>query len=78
MKTMSCYQLGGACDLQFHAESFEEMAKLSKQHGIEMFHKNDPVHLAAMKDMRRLMQKPEAMSKWFEGKRQEFAALPEN
>ena len=30
MKTMTCRQLGGACDLGFRAESFEEMAELSK------------------------------------------------
>ena len=37
MKTMTCNQLGGACDLEFHAETFDEMAQLSKQHGMEMF-----------------------------------------
>jgi len=27
MKTMTCNQLGGACDLEFHANSFEEIKK---------------------------------------------------
>ena len=35
MKTMTCKQLAGACDLQFHAETFDEMAKLSQDHGTE-------------------------------------------
>ena len=78
MKTMTCNQLGGACEQEFHAKSFEEMAEISKQHGMEMFHKNDPAHLAAMNDMLQLMQTPDAMTKWLESKRQEFAALPEN
>ena len=26
MKTMTCKQLGGACDLEFQAETFEEIA----------------------------------------------------
>ena len=30
MKTMTCKQLGGACDLEFHADSFEEIAEMSK------------------------------------------------
>lgn len=34
MKTMTCKQLGGACDKEFHAQTFEEMAELSKQHGM--------------------------------------------
>lgn len=78
MKTMSCKQLGGACDKEFHANSFDEMAELSKQHGMEMFQKNDEVHLKAMNEMQQLMQKPEAMAEWFESKRKEFELLPEN
>ena len=76
MKTMTCNQLGGACDLEFHAETFEEMAELSKQHGMEMFQKQDAAHLEAMQKMKQLMQNPDDMTKWFEAKRQEFKALP--
>ncbi len=78
MKTMTCKQLGGACDKEFHANSFEEMAELSKQHGMAMFQKKDAAHLKAMNEMRQLMQKPEAMSEWFESKKQEFDELPES
>lgn len=78
MKTMSCKQLGGACDKQFHANSFEEIAEMSKQHGMEMFQKKDEAHLKAMSGMRELMQKPEAMKTWFENKKREFDALPED
>ena len=78
MKTMNCKQLGGACDKAFHANSFDEMAELSKQHGMEMFQKNDEVHLKAMNEMQQLMQKPEAMEEWFESKRKEFELLPES
>ena len=39
MKTMNCKQLGGACDKEFHANFFEEIAEVSKQHGMEMFQK---------------------------------------
>jgi len=37
MKTMNCKQLGGDCDKEFHANTFEEISELSKQHGLEMF-----------------------------------------
>jgi hypothetical protein len=77
MKTMNCKQLGGSCDKEFHAETFEEIAEMSKKHGMEMFQQNDEPHLKAMNEMRELMQKPEAMTEWFETKRQEFEALPE-
>ncbi len=78
MKTMKCSQLGGACDKEFQANSFEEIAEMSKQHGMEMFHKKDEAHLKAMNEMQTLMQDPEAMKTWFENKKKEFEALPEN
>lgn len=77
MKTMTCRQLGGACDLEFRADSFDEMATLSEQHGMEMFQTGDQAHLAAMEEMKSLMADPNAMKQWFDGKRQEFDALPE-
>jgi hypothetical protein len=78
MKKMNCKQLGGACDLEFQAETFEEMAELSKNHGREMFQKNDPDHLKAMNEMQQLMGNPEAMQKWMEEKRKLFESLPES
>jgi hypothetical protein len=78
MKTMTCKQLGGACDQEFHANSFEEMADLSKKHGMEMFQKGDEKHVQAMNDMRQLMKSPEDMKNWFENKRKEFNSLPED
>ena len=78
MKTMTCKQLGGACDLEFHAETFDEMAEQSKKHGMEMFKAGDEDHLKSMSEMQELMKEPEAMQKWFESKRNEFNALPEN
>ena len=78
MKTMTCKQLGGACDMKFHANSFNEMAELSKKHGIEMIQKGDEKHLKAMNEMKELMKTPEAMKEWFENKRKQFDELPED
>ncbi len=78
MKTMTCRQLGGACDMEFSANTFEKMAELSKQHGLEMFKKQNSAHLAAMGKMQELMKTPGEMDKWFESKRKEFEALPES
>jgi len=72
---MTCNQLGGACNQEFHATTFEEIAELSKKHAMEMFQKGDEAHLKAMQE---LMQSPEAMKGWFDAKRKEFEALPEN
>jgi predicted small metal-binding protein len=75
---MTCKQLGGACDKEFYANSFEEIAEQSKTHGMEMSQKGDEIHLKAMNEMMQLMKNPDAMKEWFDSKRKEFDALPEN
>ena len=77
MKKMTCKQLAGACDMEFHAETFEEMAKMSKKHAMEMVEKGDKAHLRKMDEMKELMERGEAV-RWFEGKRKEFDNLPVN
>ena len=76
MRTMTCKQLGGACDKEFHANTFDEIAEMSKKHGMEMFQRGDEEHLKAMNEMQELMKSPEAMKEWFENRRKEFDALP--
>ena len=78
MKTMTCKQLGGPCDQEFHAETFDEMVKMSQQHGIEMAEKGDEEHIKVMGKMREGMNDPEAMKEWIEKVRKEFEALPED
>lgn len=78
MKTMTCNQLGGACDMKFTANTFEEVAEMSKKHGTEMFHAKDEAHLKAMSDMKQVMKSPDAMAAWFKNRRKAFESLPEN
>jgi len=78
MKTMTCKQLGGACDLEFHAETFEQMAMLSKNHGMEMLNQNDQVHMAAMEKMKNLMIDSDAISKWMEETKNVFDGLDQD
>ena len=78
MKKMTCTQLGGACDKEFEANSFEEMADMSKKHGMEMFQAGDEAHLQAMNKMQQMMGSLDAIKNWFDNKRKEFDTLPEN
>ena len=78
MKSMTCKQLGGACDMEFKANTFEELAELSKKHGMEMFQKQDAEHLEAMQKIQEMMKNPEEMNNWFESKRKEFNELPDS
>ena len=78
MKTMTCKQLGGACDETFSAETFEEMAELSKAHGMEMMQKQDPAHLQIMGEMKALMEKPGAIEAYMAEKRKAFEDTPDD
>ena len=78
MKTMTCKQLGGACEIAFQAETFDELAELSKAHGMEMFQKQDPGHMEAMQRVMVMMQQPNAMQNWFDEKKAVFNALAED
>ena len=64
--------------MEFRASSFEEIAEMSKSHGMQMFQKGDEAHLKAMNEMKDLMQSPGAMNEWMGKKRKEFEALPES
>jgi hypothetical protein len=76
LKTMTCKELGGACDLEFHANTFQEMAQLSQKHGKEMFQRGDPPHLEAMSKMSDLMESEDGMAKWMAAKQKDFDAKP--
>ena len=79
MKTMTCKQLGGACDKSFTAQNFDEMAELSKAHGMEMFQQGDAAHLEVIGEMQKLMMSsPDAMQNFLKEKEELFNSLPSN
>jgi|GEM_PF-2311208 len=61
MKSMKYKEMGGACDATFQAETFEDMAILSKEHGMEMFQAQDQAHLKVMGEVMTLMQAPQEL-----------------
>jgi hypothetical protein len=77
MKSVTCKQLGGACDLVFEANTFKEAASLSQQHGMEMAKANDQAHLDVMEEMQVLMTDLQAMQQWMKDKEEMFNNLPE-
>ncbi|MEZ4703496.1 MAG: hypothetical protein R2834_24410 [Rhodothermales bacterium] len=74
---MTCKDLGGACDLAFHAGTFEEIARMSQKHGKEMAQQGDKPHLDAMSAMRDLMHSEGGMARWMDEKRMLFDARAE-
>lgn len=76
MKTISCRELGGACDLEFRGKDFEEVAAQSHQHGQEMQAIGDQPHLEAMAEMLKILESGQVES-WLRAKMELFELLPE-
>lgn len=77
---MTCKQLHGACDMEFHSETAEEMMEQSKAHGMEMAQKGDESHLKVMGEMRSKMEgmSEEDMMKWQADFKAEFDAVADD
>jgi hypothetical protein len=78
MKTMTCLQLGGACEQTFSANTFDEIAMMVSKHAREKVQQGDAAHIEAMNEMRNSMTSPDAMAVWMDDKRKAFNALPED
>ena len=74
MKSMTCNQLGGACDQVFTGDTFDDLAVQSQKHGKEMYGANDGPHMASMDTMMELM-KSGGMDSWMSARKAEFEAL---
>jgi len=72
MKMMRCNELGGACDKEFFGDTFEEIAKQSKEHGIEMINLGDKEHINAMEKMGELMGDSKNLDEWMNEKKNIF------
>ena len=77
MKTISCTELGGACDLKFHGSTFDQVAEQSQLHGDQMKAAGDAPHLAAMAEMMKIIEDGQVEA-WLQAKMDMFALLPED
>ena len=80
MKTMTCKQLYGPCDVLIHGESAEEMMEKSQKHAMEMVANGDKVHVDAMEAMKKqhMSMTPETQKQWMEKFQNDFNAAPED
>lgn len=78
MKTMTCRQLGGPCDLQVHGETADKVINLQDKHLKEMVAGGDDTHGKAAADMKGRWKHPISGMKWYKNAKREFAAQPED
>ncbi len=78
MKTMTCRQLGGPCDLAHHGKTANEVIKAQDSHLKEMVAQGDEVHKGALSEMQGRWKNPLAGMGWYRKAKRDFAALPQD
>lgn len=77
MKSMSCRDLGGPCDLEHHGESADDVIKAQDRHLEEAERTGDATHQAARDAMKGRWRHPRKAMRWYSDTKRAFAALPE-
>jgi hypothetical protein len=78
MKTMTCEQLGGPCQVPHRGATADEVIKAQDQHLKELVAGGDTEHDAALKDMKGRWRNPIKGMGWYRQAKRDFAALPES
>ena len=78
MKTMTCQQLGGACDLPLTGASADEVIKAQDRHLREAVASGDVRHEPALDAMKGRWKHPIKGMGWYKDTKRAFAALPES
>ncbi len=77
MKTMTCKQLGGPCDLALQGNTADEVIKLQDRHLKDVVAAGDEAHQGALKEMKGRWKNPISGMGWYRRTKREFAALPD-
>ena len=78
MKTMTCRQMDGPCDVSFHGNTADDVIKAQDKHLKEMVTNGDETHKSASKMMADRWKNPLKGMGWYIKTQRAFAALPED
>jgi len=76
MKSMTCRQLGGLCDVAHHGEDANEIIKAQDRHLREAVGGGDTDHETALREMKGRWKRPFTGLRWYRQVQRDFAALP--
>ncbi len=74
MTTMTCRELGGACDLELHGDTADNVIKQQDQHLKDIVASGDTAHEDALRAMQGRWKHPISGMKWYKATKREFAA----
>jgi len=77
VKTMTCQQLGGPCDLAHQGESADDVINAQDRHLKDAVKAGDASHQDARNDMKSRWRHPKKSLGWYRDMKQAFADLPE-
>ena len=77
MKSMTCKQLGGPCDLALEGSTADEVIKAQDRHLRDAVGAGDATHESALKEMKGRWKRPISGMGWYRQVKRDFAALPE-
>jgi hypothetical protein len=78
MKTMTCRQLGGPCDVTHQGATADDVIQAQDRHLKDAVSAGDSTHEEALKAMKGRWRHPKASMGWYKGVKSNFAALPEH
>jgi hypothetical protein len=78
MKTMTCKQMGGPCDMAFHTNTADEAIKAQDAHLKEKVASGDTAHEMAAKEMAGRWKNPIKGMGWYLRTKKEWAALSQD
>ncbi|MEO7745609.1 MAG: hypothetical protein ABIV05_05220 [Actinomycetota bacterium] len=76
MKTMTCAQLGGPCDLALTGETADTVIKAQDKHLRDAVAAGDAAHLQSLTAMKGRWKRPLSGIAWYRQTKRDFAALP--
>lgn len=78
MKTLTCSELGGPCDLAHSGATADEIIKAHDRHLREVVAAGDRSHADALEAMKKRWRHPISSMGWYRATRRRFAALGES
>lgn len=78
MKTMTCRQLGGPCELAHSGETADDVINAQDSHLKEAVRAGDEAHVPAREEMKGRWKHPVKSLGWYRDMKKAFAELPES
>jgi predicted small metal-binding protein len=78
MKSMTCRQLGGPCDLEHRGETADDVIKAQDRHLKDAEKTGDSTHQEAREQMKGRWRHPKRSMGWYNDVKKRFADLPES